>query len=70
MDITSIFKKEDLLNKENYRPVSVLPNISKSFEKLWQKQVNDNINNFSSPYLCGYRKGFSTQLALLSLTEK
>ena len=32
--------------------------------------MNDYINNFSYPYLCGYRKGFSTQLALLSLTEK
>ena len=32
--------------------------------------LNGYINNFLSPYLCGYRKGFSTQLALLSLTEK
>ena len=69
-DITSIFKKEDPINKENYRLVSALPNISKSFEKLWQKQMNDYINNFLSPYLCGYRKGFSTQLAPLSSTEK
>ena len=35
-----------------------------------QKQINYYINNFVSPYLCGYRKGFSTQLALASLTEK
>ena len=35
-----------------------------------QKQINGYINNFLSPYLCGYRKSFSTQLALLSLTEK
>ena len=35
-----------------------------------QKQINDYISNFLSPYLCGYRKGFSTQLALLSLIEK
>ena len=32
--------------------------------------MNYYINNFLSPYLCGYRKGFSTQLAPLSLTEK
>ena len=27
-DITPVFKKKDPLNKENYRPVSVLPSIS------------------------------------------
>ena len=70
-DITPVFKKKDHLNKENYRPVSVLPSISKIFEKLMQKQINGYINNILSPYLCGgYRKGFSAQLALLSLTEK
>ena len=35
-----------------------------------QKQINGYINNFLSPYFCGYRKDFSTQVALLSLTEK
>ena len=32
--------------------------------------MNAYVNNFLSPYLCGYKKGFSTQLALLPLTEK
>ena len=68
-DITPFFKKKDPLNKENYRPVS-LPSISKILEKLKQKQINGYTSNFLSPYLCGYRKGFSTQLALLSSTEK
>ena len=45
-DITPVFKKKDPLNKENYRPVSVLPSISKIFEKLMQKQINDYISNF------------------------
>ena len=69
-DITPFFKKKDPLNKENYRPVSFLPSISKILEKLMQKQINGYTSNFLSPYLCGYRKGFSTQLALLSSTEK
>ena len=68
-DTSSVFKKKDPLNKENYRPVGVLPSISYIFEKLMQKQINGYINLFLSPYLCSYRKGFSTQLAL-SLTEK
>ena len=40
------------------------------FLKLMQKQINGYIKNFSSHYLRGYRKGFSTRLALLSWTEK
>ena len=40
MDISPVFKKKDPLNKENYRPVSVLLSISKIFEKLMQKQIN------------------------------
>ena len=35
-----------------------------------QKQINSYINNFLSPQLCGYKRGFSTQLALLSLIGK
>ena len=48
-DITTVFKKKDPLNKENYRPVSVLHIISRIFEKLMQKQINSYINNFLSP---------------------
>ena len=34
-----------------------------------QKQIHDFIISFLSPYLCGYRKGFNTQHALLTLAE-
>ena len=37
-DVTSIFKKKDPLDKTNYRPVSVLPIVSKLFEKIMQKR--------------------------------
>ena len=33
-------------------------------------QISECINQFLSPYLCGYRQGFSTQQALVSLIEK
>ena len=32
-----------------------------------QKQFINNVNTFLSPYMRGYRKGFSTQYALLPL---
>ena len=33
-------------------------------------KISQYINSFLTPHLCGRRKGFSTQQALLSLTEK
>ena len=69
-DITPVYKKKDPTLVENYRPVSVLPTVSKVFERIIQKQFSSFINGFLSPYLCGYRKGFSTQYTLLSLIEK
>ena len=68
-DITPVFKRKDSLHKVNYRSVSVLPSISKVFKKLMQKQMSGYISNYLSPNLCGYRKDFSSQRALLSLIE-
>ena len=69
-DVTPVFKKNNPLNKENYRPVSVLPIFSKVFEKLMQNQINLHIKSFLSPYLYGYRKRFNSQHALISLIER
>ena len=51
-DITPIFKKENSLNKENYRPVSILPHLSKVFERILYKQINSFMKDNFSPYLC------------------
>ena len=61
-DITLIFKKEDLLNKENYRSVSVFPTISIIFERVLFDQ--------EYYYLRGSRKGYDTQYALVNLLQK
>ena len=69
-DITPLFKRKDPLNKENYRPVSVLPTISKIFERILFDQLTKFPNKFLSPLLCGFRKGYSTQYALVNLLQK
>ena len=66
-DITPVFKKKKPLDKANYRPVSVLPPISKIYEKLLQMQISNYTENILSSYLCGYRKGYSTQHTLICL---
>ena len=52
-DITPVYKKNDPLDKTNYRPISVLPVVSKTFERIMQKQINDFIISFLSPFLFG-----------------
>ena len=39
-EITPAFKKKHPLHKVNYMSLSVLPSISKVFEKLMQKQIS------------------------------
>ena len=68
--MSPVFKKKDKTFVENYRPVSVLPTVSKIFERIMQKQISDDIGKFLSPFLCGYRKGFSTENTLLTLAER
>ena len=68
-DITPVFKKNEALNMENYRPVSLLPTVSKFFERIMLNQINTYIANHLSNYLCGFRKGFSPQHCLLIMIE-
>ena len=63
-NITPVFKKGYRCSKENYRPVIILPVISKVFEKLLCKQITIFIDQLLSKYQCGFRKGFSAQHCL------
>ena len=56
-DITPVFKKDDRTQAKNYRPVSVLPIVSKIFERIIHEQLTSHFEIFLSPYICGYRKG-------------
>ena len=69
-DVTPIFKKKDRNNVENYRPVSILPNFSKIYERCLYDQMYKYFNHIISKWQCGFRKGFSTQHCLLVMTEK
>ena len=69
-DLTPVHKKDATTDKKNYRPISLLPAISKIFERVIVQQVGAYIDTILSPFLCGYRKGYNAQHALLSLLEK
>ena len=69
-DIVPVFQKDDSTLVKNYKPVNLLPIISKVFERIMLNQITAYMDEYLSPHLCGYRKGFSTQTALSSLIEK
>ena len=68
--ITPAFKKGSKNSKENYRPISILPNISKIYERCMYKQMSDYLGNFFSKFQSGFRQGISAQHCLLAMIEK
>ena len=58
------------MNKENYRPVSLLYHMSKVFERILCNQLNDFMKDKLSNVLADFRKGHSAQHSLLIMIEK
>ena len=65
--VVPVFKDGDTSCKEDYRPISILPSLSKVFERLLFAQISSFFGNKFSKFLCGFRANYSTQHALLRL---
>ena len=68
-DITLAYKKNESTLKDNYRPISILPTVSKIFERYMYNDIDSYMERFLSPRLCGFRKGHSTRHCLLFMLE-
>ena len=70
--VVPIHKSDDETMFNNFRPISILPTLSKVFEKVIFNQVHEHfhVNNlyFSSQY--GFRKKHSTELAVLEVIDR
>ena len=51
-----VHKKEIKFSKENYRPISTLPHISKVYERCLHDQVSNFFEDVFSKYQCGFCK--------------
>ena len=69
-DVTPAHKKNERIIKDNYRNVSILPPVSKIYERDMFDQISVYIDKYLSPFLCGFRKGFSTQHCLMVMLDK
>ena len=69
--VIPLFKKGDSTLIENYRPISLLPVISKIFERVIFNQMNDyfTLNNLFYDKQYGFRKYHSTELAALNVVD-
>ena len=70
--VLPLFKKDDPEIMSNYRPISILPTLSKVFEKCLKTRLLHYFsrNNLFNKFQFGFQTGVSTQDAILHLTEK
>ena len=70
--VLPLFKNEDPEIMSNYRPISILPPLSKVIEKCLKSRLLHyfNSNNLFNRVQFGYQKNISTQDAILHVTEK
>lgn len=67
--VLPVHKKSRLRRLEDFRPISILPCLSKVFEILTKEQVISflDVNRFVDRYQSGFRKEHSTGTALLHI---
>ena len=70
--VIPIYKKEDEHQFDNYRPISLLPAISKILEKIAHKQLFAYLTQHKLLYnhQYGFREGHSTELAVLEFIDR
>ena len=67
--VIPLFKKGDPTSINNYRPISLLPALSKIFERVIYNQINNyfTLNNLYYEVQYGFRSKHSTELAALHI---
>ena len=65
-----IFKKGLRSQVDSYRPVRILPNASKLFERPLFEQMFLFFDQIFSTYQCGFKKGINPQHCLIAMLQK
>ena len=68
-DIVPVHKKSKFY-KKIYRPISILSNVSKTYDRSLYDQIGTYFEHIFSRYQCGFRKVYSSQHCLLAMIKK
>ena len=69
-DVTPVYKNKSKNSKDNYRPVSILSNISNIYKRFLYDQIQMFFDSILSKYQCGFGRGYNAQHCLITLIEK
>ena len=69
--VVPLYKANDQMLLSNYRPIALLPSLSKIFEYVLLEQLTNYFveNNLLSPHQHGFRAKHSTELAALNIVD-
>ena len=70
VDVTPVYKNKSKNSKDNYRPVSILSNITKICKRCLYDQIQVFCESILSKYQCGFPRGNNAQHFLITLIEK
>ena len=70
--VTPVPKSKHCTSLSHFRPISVLPVLSKVLERVLHNQIHSHLMKFDllCPHQSGFRSGYSTQDVLLHITDK
>ncbi len=70
--VLPLFKSGSVMERNNYRPISILPILSKILERFVHTHLTEflDVNNLLTSVQSGFRKLHSTVTALLHVTER
>ena len=70
--VTPVPKRKQCTSLTHFRPISVLPVLSKVLERVLHNQIQSHLMKYHllSSHQSGFRTGYSTQDLLLHITDK
>ena len=70
--VTPVPKVKHCTSMSHFRPISVLPTLSKILERILYDQMVSHLNKYNllTPHQSGFRSGYSTHDVLLYVTDK
>ena len=69
-DVKPVSKKDFETDEKNYRPISILPTVSKIYKRCLNKQLDEYFLALLSKYHFGFRKDYSVINFFLTMIEK